>query len=786
MLRFFTKIGTLLILLAFVSACKVTRFLDDDQALVRKHTITFADTITDSRKLSGSLHDLASPEPNTTFLGYHLGVRAYYWSQDTSKGINRWMRRRLAQTPALLDTAMVSQSVASMEQYLFNKGYFNCHVSAAVRYKNKRTPVALHAPIDGPAKVQIGYTIQRNPLKKIHAVHYQMPDSNMYHLVVHNARQPVILQAGQPYDVEAILDERRRIESILQNNGYYTFDRQQLLFQIDTLPGGRQLDIYVSVYPPENDSMHRVWQVNNIYILPDHQTRLLSESAALDTLVIGGYHFVYDVLRYNPEALIQAIFLHPGDNYRKRDYQLTLDRLTSLRIFRFVNIDVVPVERAGNPALDFVIKLIPAEQREVGFNVNATTSSLYFLGSDAGISYINKNLFNFTDIFTFGLNGGVEMIVDSASGFRFNTVDLNAKAALQFPKFLVPFSMNRVPKTHNAKTNIVANYNYFRRVNYYTLNNLTLAYGFDWNEFNFARHSLNPIEVNFVRVTDTTAAFLRTIQEAPSLQRSFQDVLIAGSNYTYIYSSQHKNNKDFWYYRFRIEAAGNLLYGASSLLGGNQENGIYQLANRPFSQFVKPELEIKHYNRYRNDRTLVMRLLAGVGFAYGNTDLMPYIKQFTIGGSNSIRAFRIRELGPGSSQELIRSDASNVFNDRSGEIKLEGNIEYRFPISSMFKGAVFTDFGNIWMRKDDPDREGEDFSVDRFYKEIAVGIGAGLRIDFSFFIARIDLGLPVRDPRLPEGSRWRFKQYWFPTVNPFSGYWRQENMRIQLAIGYPF
>lgn len=786
MLRFPSKIWTLLILLALVSGCKVTRFLGEDQYLLKDNVIVLPDTIQDSRGLAGDLEDLAQPEPNSKFLGYHLGVRAYYWSQDTSKGINRWLRRRVAQTPALLDTGLVRQSADNMEQYLFNKGYFDASVSSSIRFTKKKSEKAQQKAKERRKKATVVYTVQRKSPTMVHAVHYRMPDSNMFHLVARNTRQPPVLAAGQPYDVDNILDERRRIEKILQNHGYYTFDRQKLLFQIDTLPTSNQLDIYISVYPPENDSIHRIWRVNNIYILPDHQARMLDQSKKADTLEVDGYYFIYNELRYNPTALIQGIFLQPGDVYRKQDYQLTLNRLTSLRIFRFVNIDVKQVTRDGQPALDFIIKLVPAEQREIGFNVNATTSSLYFLGSDAGISYINKNLFNYTDIFTLGLNGGVEMIVDSARGFRFNTVDLNAKAALQFPKFLVPFKLKRVPKTHNAKTNISANYNYFRRVNYYTLNNLTLAYGFDWNEFDYVRHVLNPIEVNFVRVSDTTSAFLRTIQESPSLQRSFQDVLIAGSNYTYTYSSQHKNDKDFWYYRFRIETAGNLLFGASALLGGNQEDGVYQLANRPFSQFVKPELEIKHYNRFRGDKTLVVRLLTGVGFAYGNSDLMPFIKQFTIGGSNSIRAFRIRELGPGSSRDIGQQDASNVFNDRSGEIKLEGNVEYRFPISSMFKGALFADFGNIWMRQDDPDREGEEFAFDRFYNEIAVGVGAGLRIDFSFFIARIDLGLPVRDPRLPEGERWRFEEYWLPNINPFSGYWRQQNMRLQLAIGYPF
>lgn len=772
------KIWILPVLLLLASACSVSRLLPEGKYLVRDNRVIITDTLEDPRGLADDLEDIALPEPNGTFLGYHLGVRAYYWSQDTSKGINRWLRKRVAQTPALLDTSLLRQSAADMEQYLFNKGYFDAKVTPEVNYKKHRTR---------NQKVKVSYYVQREEVMTVNAVHYQLKDSNMYHLLLHHPRSKPQIQAGQRYDVAHILNERKRIETILQNNGYYTFDRQDLLFQVDTLPGQHALDIYVSIYPPKNDSIHRVWRINEIYLLPDYHDRLFNGSSATDTLVVDGYHILYrNQIRYNPKALTQAVFMSPGAIYKKTNYELTLNRFTSMRIFRFVNVDLKPVVQDGRHLLNVYIKLLPAEQREINLNLNATTSSLYFLGSDAGVSYTNKNLFNYTDIFNLGLNGGVEMIVDSARGFRLNTVDVNATAGLTFPKFLLPFKLRRVPKSHNAKTHITANYNYFRRLNYYTLNNLSFTYGFDWNEFGYARHILNPIDINFVRVTDTTRAFLETIQESPSLQRSFQDVLVAGSNYTYSYSSQQKNSDHYWFYRMRLEMAGNTLYGLSALLGGRQEDGVYQLANRPFSQFVKPELEFKYLTRLGPEKAIVFRVLGGIGIAYGNSNLMPYIKQFTIGGSNSIRAFRIRELGPGSAVSASREKGNNVFNDRSGEIKLEGNVEYRFPISSMFKGALFADFGNIWMRQDDPEREGEEFAFDRFYKEIALGLGVGLRVDFSFFIARVDVGFPVRDPRLPEGERWRWAQYGIGQINPFSGYWRQDNMRLQLAIGYPF
>lgn len=735
-----------------------------------KQVIRLQDTITDARHIKSDLSDFALPEPNDRFLGFQPGLRAWYGSQDTTKKINRWIRKRLAQPPALYDSATVNQSVANMELYLFNKGYFGASVAAQVDFSPHQ-------------KATITYTISRDRLTYVRNVAYDLRDSTMV-WALRGGKQEQVLLPGRPYDVDDILDERRRMENILVNQGYYTFSRQKLFFQIDTIPGTNQLDILIQVLPPDKDSVHRQYFINDIYILPDYTDRLFRPDATTDTLTIGGYHFVYEELRYNPNAIIGAIFLQQGKPYSRTDYQLTINRLTAMQIFRFVNIDLKPKVVDGKHLLDVEIRLMPSKQREVSVNWNATSSSYYFLGSDVGLNYRNKNLFSYTDILNLGLNGGVELVSDSTRGLFLNTVDLNASAALSFPKFLVPFRLKRIPKTHNARTNIIANYNLFRRVDFYTLNNLSLVFGYEWNEKEYARHQVNPIEINFVRLSDTTDRFLQTIQESPTLQQSFQDQLIASSSYTYTYTSQHKGRRNFYYLRLRGEMAGNLLYLAGNALGFAEENGVQQLLGRSFSQYLKPEAEIKYYYRLPRNQVVVFRALGGMGFAYGNSGVMPFIKQFTIGGSNSIRAFRIRELGPGSYSGLDR--ASNIaLNDRSGEIKLEGNIEYRFDINSMFKGALFADFGNIWMRQDDPDREGEDFRFDRFYRELAVGVGAGLRIDFSFFIGRIDLGIPVRDPRITDNGGWRFDEI-VGAFNPLSGAWRRDNLRLQLAIGYPF
>lgn len=774
-----------------LASCSITRKLEPGQYLVMKNKVEYQqpDSVSDSRSLRGTLLGQARPKPNDAFLGfYQLRLRAYYLSQDTSKGFNRWIHKRIAQPPALLDTVKIDESVAKMEQYMFNKGYFDATVTYEVRQRHK------HVQDSARGKAWVTYIIGRSPPTRINDLFYDLKDSAIVRLVVDNPRSKPVILTDKAYDVDMILAERRRIEQILLNTGYYGFDKQYLLFRVDTLPDTNELDIYVQLHPPQRDSVHRVYTVRNVYVYPDYTERGTGARRNYDTILHEGYHFLIDgPLMYNKGVLSHAIYVTPGKKYSRNDFQLSIARLNSMRIFSFINSEIVNVSADGKYELDIHLRLLPATRREFNLSLNATTSSNYFLGSDVGISYANKNLFRNTDILTLGLNGGMEFMTDSARALYLNTLDLRASATWELPKFLVPFRVSYVPKSQNPRTIVHTQYTYFRRINFYTLNDLNFNFGYDWNERDFARHRLNPVELNFVRISDTTAAFNELIERNSALRGSFQNQLIAASSYTYSYNSTHKGRRHYFYYRLKLEVAGNLIFLGSTIFDSKNDVGSYEALGRPYSQYFRPEFDFVQNFRVRKNKTLVLRGFTGFGLTYGNSEVMPYVKQFITGGSNSLRGFRIRTIGPGGYFNPVSS--GRFFDDRSGEIKLEGNAEYRFPISGMFRGAVFLDAGNIWMMREDDERLHANFAFNRFMSEIALNTGFGIRADVQFFVLRADIGLPLKEPktinsldpsRLVDANGWRLQNFALSNLKPWNGPWRQRNLVFNLAIGFPF
>jgi outer membrane protein insertion porin family len=274
-----------------------------------------------------------------------------------------------------------------------------------------------------------------------------------------------------------------------------------------------------------------------------------------------------------------------------------------------------------------------------------------------------------------------------------------------------------------------------------------------------------------------TPLYQEQINANPSLGKVIEKQLIFGPTYSYTYTNtMEKRRIHSFYYKAGLDLAGNI---AGLATGANLEKGdTIKVFSVPFSQFVKVENEFRHYLKLGGERQLASRIIAGAGFAYGNSNEMPFIKQFFNGGTNSIRAFRARSIGPGS---FNGTTTTNTFlADQSGDLKLEFSTEYRAKIYDIVKGALFVDAGNIWLLKDNPDKPGAKFSKD-FLKEFAVGVGAGLRFDFSFLVLRTDLAFPIRKPYLPEGNRWVLDQ-----VNFGNSSWRNENLVFNLAIGYPF
>jgi outer membrane protein assembly factor BamA len=344
----------------------------------------------------------------------------------------------------------------------------------------------------------------------------------------------------------------------------------------------------------------------------------------------------------------------------------------------------------------------------------------------------------------------------------------------------IPFGGN-LSRQFVPKTTVSVGGGLFSRVRYYELHSFNTALGYNWRKSDRFAQSLNPIDISYTNLVKSSAEFQEYLDENPTIKRSFEEQFILGAVYSFTYSTLHLKNKHTFLISESADVSGNLEYLIANNIPGlvNQKDGQYTLLNVPFSQFARLRSEARYFINTGNSTALGMRLIIGTGIPYSNSETMPYVKQFFVGGTNSVRAFRARTVGPGSYNPPDSLD--NTYLDQAGDIKLEYSIEYRFPIHSFLKGAFFVDAGNIWLVNADEQRPGGKFDFNTFYRELAIGTGFGLRFDFDIIVVRLDLAFPLHKPNLPEGDRWIFTD-----IQMGSPTWRRENFTLNIAIGYPF
>ncbi len=423
------------------------------------------------------------------------------------------------------------------------------------------------------------------------------------------------------------------------------------------------------------------------------------------------------------------------------------------------------------PRLDAWIQLTPFNLQSYTIELEGTNSSGDF-GFGGNIAYQHRNFFGGAEIFDFRIKGSIETLGETHGRSFRNTYEYGAEAGLQIPRFMLPIRSVSFVRRYNPRTNITMAYNYQLRPDY-TRTIANTGFGYTWRGSEFTTHIINPVEVNLVRLPYATPEFLEIIRRY-NLEASFRDHMVSETNYSFIFNNQDiRRPSDFVFFRYNAEIAGNILAAYSSIADRPREDGYYRVFGTGFAQYFKTDADLRFYNVLADENTLVYRFFAGAGLPYGNSTALPFEKKYFSGGANSIRAWQVRSLGPGSFHE----PADRSFPNRTADIKLEANIEYRFGLFWLLEGALFLDAGNIWAIDDNDGREGAVFSFDRFYNEIAVGTGMGLRFDFSFFIFRLDMGVKLRDPARPDGRRW------IP-VNRTLNF--KDDIAFNIGIGYPF
>ncbi|MFH7000099.1 BamA/TamA family outer membrane protein [Flavobacterium sp. FlaQc-57] len=751
--------------LLFVFGCSNTKYLPKGDLLYTGGSVTIKDSVInkkEKKELENELEGLLRPLPNKQFLGLRPKLWFYNIAGEPKKqkGIRYWLRNKVGEAPVLFSKVDLDYNASVLRNYAENKGYFKTRVSSDSTVNSKR--------------VTAEYTVEPKKQYKIKSVTFPDDSLAMSRIIGRSSRRS-LLKVGKPYDLDVIKAERERIDARLKERGYYYFNPDYILAQVDSSKGDYEVKIRLVIKADTPAKALTSYKINKIVVYPNFTISKDSVKYKKEDIVQYKDFTIIDTANtFKPRVFDRAIYFKKGDLYNRKDHNLTLNRFVNLGTFSFVKNEFKTSDSLPN-TLDSYYYLTLLPKKFIRVEVLGKTNSASYTGSEINVNWNNRNLFGGAELLTVSIFGGADFQLSGANSGK-NIYKLGTETSLTWPRFVTPFHIEGSSE-YVPRTKATLRYEYQNRTQLYALNSFQTSFGYLWKENIRKEHQLNVIDVTYVSPNHVTAEYLEDIKEDESLGKVIEKQLIFGPTYNFTYTNtMQKRKKNTFYFSGDLDLAGNI---TGLVTGANvKKNDTIKIFDVPFSQYVKMRGDFRHYLKLTKNSELASRIILGIGLPYGNSGALPTSKQFVVGGTNSIRAFRARSIGPGS---YINTTTSNSFlPDQSGDLKLEFSTEYRAKLFSIVRGAIFVDAGNIWLLNADKDKPGGEISKD-FMKDIAVGAGAGLRFDLSFFVLRTDLAFPLRKPYLPQGDRWVIDD-----INFGSGPWRKENLILNIAIGYPF
>ncbi|MGA0556174.1 BamA/TamA family outer membrane protein [Larkinella sp. VNQ87] len=735
-------------------------------------------TVSKSEKeeIETQLADLARPKPNKKLFGYPYKVGLYYLMGEPKKekGFRAWFRRKFGEEPVFASAKALSSNSAIWMAFLENEGYFRSTVSGSLREN-----------ADSSKRYQaVGvYQVQVQPRYYIDSVAYLM-DSTALQRPMAQIQKRSLLKKGNPYRLEAIKLERERINQALQRQGFFYFQPDFITVLADSAQGNHRTRLYLAIKPETPRAALLPYSIRDIYVYPSYS--LASNSTQLDTaqqqaVQFGDLKIVDPAGIYNPKLFRDIIALRPGRRYNSRAQDQTLSRFINVGSFKFVRNRFEPDQQGDSTVLDVHYYLTPYPKKSARLEIAGTSRSNNLVGSQLSLNWRNRNVLGRSELFTINANAGFEFLIGSRStgitNYRYGI-----QTSLAFPRLVTPIPIKHYERGQTLPQTIVSlGYDLIVRREYYNLNSFLTTFGYSWRSNPQSEHVFQPISINYVLPSNYGEKFFQ-MEEDPATRQQYINILrseqlILSSLYTYNLSSSPRRATAYTYrLSVNVEPAGNLASLMTRKVNGLGEEIIFGV---PYSQFFRMDIDSRHFFKVSPGMTWANRIFAGLGVPYGNSDQLPFVKQYFVGGANSIRAFRPRAVGPGIYTR--NTDGSVILQDGGGDIKLEFNTELRPKFNKYLQGALFLDVGNVWMYSDETTYGiGTQFKSD-FYKQLAVGTGLGLRLDVSYFVLRFDLAFPLRKPWLPEGQQWVFDE-----IAPGNRAWRRDNLILNVAVGYPF
>jgi outer membrane protein assembly factor BamA len=757
------------------SGCKVTKNFTEGQTLLIRNKVKFISdkNIQERQKSHEDLQHVIAEPANKRVFGFMPFKLWLYTAANNSKKETKtrwWIKNKVGEAPTIFDPDLADKSDKLMATYLQNYGYLYAEVTHTVTTKKKKTTVL--------------YSVKRGPQWRIGSVTFPsapyLTDS-----LTQQHKGKSLLRPGDKFQIVALKAEQSRIETDMKNNGFYFFGKEYIAYDLDTATTRFVVNITMRINQPNDTTPHQQYWINDVYVTTDYGSDLLKGPIKRDTVTINEYHFINKRKIIKPAVILDNSFIKRGQLYSKDIYTKTVKALSSLIIYNFVTVEYTRAPGLEN-TLNCIISMTPGKRQSATASVEANIDYEGFFGVAGTLSYKNKNLSKHSDLLAVDFTPGVQFAFGKNQPVTVITKEFVATSSYYFNKFLFPFSKKFAFKFKEKapKTRLSVRYNYEQRndfdpngkiVPFYVLHGFNTSFGYEWNQNNFIRHIVNPINFTLFLLPHPGQYFTQRLDSNPVLKSSYQEQIILGPSYTFIYNNQvSKNDRRYMYFRTNLETAGNILMAGFAAANTNKTTELpYKIFNKEFSEFVRGEFDLRGYYKLGNHSLFAGRSYIGIAVPYGNSSTIPFTKQFSAGGPNSLRGFLVREVGPGAYRDP-NHDANEVtgFFDQTGDMKLEGNVELRFDIFKWFKGAIFTDVGNVWLINNDPDRPLANFQFNRFWREFAIDVGGGLRLDFNYFVIRVDYGMAVRDPTISGNDKWFFN--------------KQNPGKFQLAVGYPF
>ena len=757
------------------------KYLLDDVKIVVERDDDCARDVTPS-----SLTPYLRQTPNSRMLGlFKMQLATYSLSgRDSTKAVNRWLRR-LGQPPVIFSTDLTQRSVQQLRLSLNNMGY------------NEASVVVDSCPRPDKKKITLTYNVKPGCPQYVRALTYQIPDTALA-TEIFAIPDGAQLQRGMIFDRNALETARIAITDHLRRRGYYAFVKDYITFLADTAKGSKDVDLTMVVKPPYQPNgapgnpgdVHAKYRFSHVYFVTDGQKQLLTGDtisiAAADTVNYRGITVLYGDDRYlKPSILDEKCFIQPGMPYSTVPIDRTYEALSQLSILNYINIVTRPAGMAnGEEQLDVYVFLSRGKKQSVSFEVEGTNSE-GDLGFGVALNYAHRDIAHRGEVFSTKLSASYESLSGNFEGLINNSyTELGAEVGLSFPRFVFPFLSRSYKRNVRATSEVSLNFNFQQRPEY-TRVIAGAGWKYQWsNRRGTERRTFDMVDVSVVSLPRSTIDFLNTVAPLnPLLRYSYEDHLIMRMAFSYFRTNRRNNiglgsakrstplQQNIYTLRTSVETAGNLLYAISSIDGQKRKDGVYKIFGIQYAQYIKSDID---YSRvyildYRN--AFAIRGYLGLSTPYGNSSMIPFEKRFYAGGANGVRGWSVRSLGPG---RFPATNSVTDFINQCGDISLILTAEYRFKMFWVLEGALFVDAGNIWTVRDYENQPGGLFRFNNFYKQIAASYGIGVRLDFTYFLVRLDLGMKAHNPAINQ-------QPW-PLVHPkFS-----RDAAFHFSVGYPF